>query len=82
MNGGEQVITADSLLKENGTTVEIPDDEFHVLQLKIEKVHTEEYKDHVLRPYKIAIGLFLGYVIINEISKKQMYNEIKSWSEE
>ena len=58
-------------------TVDIQSDKLH--DLKIKKVHSEEYKDHFLRPIQIGIGVLVGYIIINEIHKRQMFKQIKGW---
>ena len=62
---------------EDEITVDLPGDKLH--DLKIKKVHSEEYKDHFLRPIQIGIGVLLGYIIINEIHKRQMFKQIKGW---
>ncbi len=62
---------------EDEIRVDLPGDKLH--DLKIKKVHSEEYKDHFLRPIQIGIGILIAYIIINETHKRQMFKQIKGW---
>ncbi len=74
MTGEEASAMLDSTDK---IIIDLPNDKLH--DLKLTKVHTEEYKDHFLRPIQIGVGVLLGYIIINEIHKRQMFKQIKGW---
>ena len=52
---------------------------FPIYEYKIKRVYSDQYKEHILRPYIITTALFIIYIIYDVYDDRRNYNEIKSW---
>jgi len=50
---------------------------FPLYEYKIQKVYSDEYKEHVLKPYIITTALFVAYIIVDVISDRSNYKRLE-----
>ena len=66
-------------LAEGATLIPMFEDDlnFPIYEYEIKKVYSEEYKEHVLKPYIITTAFFVTYIIADVISDRHNYKRLE-----